>query len=230
MGRFKTSHLGLRVRLTIPDLALPYLDLMDNQSVGSAIREALRSAGRPAATALKSIMQGELRVSEQSTGASERAIGVKYGRSKSNKDNFYIIVGTLTNKIEFHSSKIPDGQITKLRRGRKQRGAGLFAKQLTVQKNKIVKSKQVFSRYRDKQRINKSGGKPFKRFPRKYFHLINKGFDHYRGGRTRAYMFLQKLKASLGNSMQEIFEERLINLIIPTMKKEIIRKWKNVLK
>ena len=63
------SQLGIKVRLEVPKLIVPYLDLMDNQSVGIAIREAMRSAGRPGAVILKQILKAHLAQSEQSTGA-----------------------------------------------------------------------------------------------------------------------------------------------------------------
>lgn len=223
--------LGVKFKFTVPDFAMPYLELMDNQSIGQAIREALRSAGRPAAVMLKQLLKADLINSEQSTGATERAVTVKYGRSKSNPNRFYCIVGISTNHFELHSSTIPEGQVTRLKRGRKQRGMGLFARQFRLQRKGVVKSKQVFSRYRDSKRLAKTGGKAFKRYPRKYFHLIDKGFRHkFTGNRVAGYEFIQKLKNAIGGSLQKAFNERLKNLIIPTIQKEIARRWKNVLK
>lgn len=226
----KATAVGLKVRLEVPKIYLPYLDLMDNQSVGQAIREALRSAGRPGAVVLKQILKSELSGKEQSTGATERAVTFKYGRSKSNPNRFFLIVGIDTKHFEYHTATVPEGQITKLRRGRKQRGAGLFGLQTRMNKRGQLKSKQVFSRYRDKKRIARLNGKPFKRFPRKYFHLIDKGFRHRRAGRVSGYEFIQKLRNALGNTMQRIFEQRLKDLIIPTIKRELIRKYRRVLK
>ena len=75
------------------------------------------------------------------------------------------------------------------------------------------------------------GGKAFKRYPRKYFHLIDKGFNHkFTGNKVAGYEFIQKLRTAIGDSLQKIFNERLKSLIIPTIQKEIARKWKNVLK
>lgn len=224
-------HLGVKFKFSVPEEFNPYLNLMDNQSIGLAIREALRSAGRPAATMLKQLLKNELIKSDQSTGATERAVIVKYGRSKSNPNRFYCIIGINTKHYEYHTPKIPEGQLTKLRKGRSQRGIGLFALQTRVLRKGVLRSKQVFSRYRDAKRLAKNGNKPFKRWPRKYFHLIDRGFNHkFTGNRVAGYEFLQKLKAAIGNSLQTVFNERLKSLIIPTIKKEILRKWKNVLK
>ena len=220
----KALHTGVRITFTVPSLLVPKLELMDNQSVGIAIREALRSAARPATVALKSLLKSELIKSDQSTGATERAVGMKYGRSKRNPDIFYVVVGINTTHFEYHTSKIPDGQITKLRKGRKERGLGLFGLQTRMNKKKVLRSKQVFSRFRDTGRVSK----PFKRFPRKYFHLIDKGFNHYRAGNVGGYNFIQRLKQSLQASMQATFEKRLQELIIPVIKREILRKWKRV--
>lgn len=234
MAKYKSRLLGigLKVKLTIPKFAMPSLEVMDNQSVGNVVREAMRSAGRPAVTALKSLLQTELIESEQSTGATERAVAMKYGRSKKNPRIFYVVIGVNTTHFEYHTSTIPEGQITKLRRGRKQRGAGLYGMQTRTLKNKTTRSKQVFSRYRykGKGRTSVSRNVPFKRIPRKYFHLIDKGFDHRRGIRAKAYNFIERLRSSLGGTMQSVFEERLRNLIVPVIVKELKRKWKDVLK
>lgn len=228
MAKYKPKHIGLRVTLTVPDFVFPVLDVMDNTSIGIVIREAMRSTGRPAAVALKNLLKQDLSASEQSTGATERAVAVKYGRSKSNPAQFYVMVGIDTTHTEFHRVAV-EGQITKIRRGRKQRGAGLFAQQFRRNSKGRISSKQVFSRYRDTNRINKLKGAARKVRPKKYFHLIDKGFNHRFAGRVDGYEFIQKLQTSLGNSMQKIFEDRLNELIIPTIEREMIRKFKSVL-
>lgn len=222
--------MGLKIRLTVPQILVPDLQVMDNQSVGIAIREALRSAGRPGVAILKQILKAHLNQSEQSTGATERAVDIKYGRSKRNPNSFYMIIGINKSHIEIHSARIPDGQVTRLRRGRKQRGAGLYGVQTRMNKKQQFKTKQVFSRYRAKGRIRALGNKLMKRVPKKYFHLIDNGFVHRHGVLVLGYKFIQKLREALQDSLQRIFEERLKNLIIPTIKRELIRKYKNVLK
>lgn len=229
-ARYTPKHIGLQVKLTIPNVLIPILDVMDNQSVGTAIREAMRSAGRPATVALKNILRADLINSDQSTGATERAVGMKYGRSKLRPLNFYVIVGIEKSHYEIHTSKVPEGFKTKLRKGRKQRGMGLFGLQTRTNKKGVRRSKQVFSRYRNEYRITKLAGRPFKRWPKKYFHLIDRGFNHYRAGRVNGYEFISKLRTSIGSSMQQTFEKRLKELIIPTIKRELIRKFRSVLK
>jgi hypothetical protein len=229
MAKYR-SQLGLKVRLIVPKELIPKLDVMDNQSVGIAIREALRSAGRPGAVILKQILKSELSKSDQSTGATERAVDVKYGRSKKDPNKFYLIIGINKTHFEYHTVKIPEGQTTKLRHGRKQRGAGLFAIQTRMNKRRNFRAKQVFSRYRAAGRIKSLNGKGFKRFPKKYFHLIDNGFNHRNAGPVLGYKFIDKLRAAIQNSLQKIFEERLKNLIIPTIKRELARKIRNVLK
>jgi hypothetical protein len=226
----KKGNLGLRIRLVIPEFAIPYLEVMDNQSVSQAIVGALRTAGGPAVTALKQLLKADLIKSEQSTGATERAVSMKYGKSRTNNRVYYLIVGINKTHFEYHTSTIPDGQITKIRRGRKQRGAGLFAIQTRMNKRRELRSKQVFSRYRSKGRINASKGKPFKRWPKKYFHLIDNGFNHYRAGMVAGYLFIRRLKQILKDTIQQIFEERIRTLIIPTIKRELLRKYKRVLR
>lgn len=226
----KSNHVGVRVKFTAPKFLMEKLELLDNQSVGIAIREAIRSAGRPATVALKSLLKAELIKSEQSTGATERAVGMKYGRSRRNPDVFYAVIGINTTHYEYHSSVVPDGQITKLRKGRKERGAGLFGLQTRMNKKRVLRSKQVFSRFRDKGRIKSAGDRPIKRMPRKYFHLIDKGFNHYRAGRVNGYNFIEKLMSSMMGSMQAIFVKRLQELVVPVIKREIVRKWVRVLR
>lgn len=230
MAKSKSPILGLRVRLTVPKILIPDLQIMDNQSVGIAIREALRSAGRPGVAILKQILKADLNKSEQSTGATERAVDVKYGRSKSDPNRFYLIIGINKSHFEVHSARVPEGQVTRLRRGRKQRGAGLYGVQTRLNRKPQLKSKQVFSRYRATGRIKALGNGILKRFPKKYFHLIDNGFVHRNGVLVEGYKFIQKLRAAIQDSLQKIFEERLKNLIIPTIKRELMRKYKNVLK
>jgi hypothetical protein len=230
MAKYKSSILGLKVRLTVPQILIPDLQMMDNQSVGIAIREALRAAGRPGVAILKQILKAHLAGSEQSTGATERAVDIKYGRSKKNPNSFYLTIGINKSHFEVHSARIPDGQVTRLRRGRKQRGAGLYATQTRMNKKQVTKTKQVFSRYRATGRVKALNGGMFKRVPKRYFHLIDNGFVHRHGVLVQGYKFIEKLRASLLDSLQRIFEERLKNLIIPTMKRELMRKYKNVLK
>lgn len=229
MAKYKPKHIGLRVKLTVPKIYIPVMEVLDSASVGNFIREAMRSAGRPAVVALKNLLKSELINSEQSTGATERAVDMKYGRSKVNPRRFYVIVGINTTHTEIHTARIPEGHTTKLRRGRKQRGIGLFGLQTRRNKKGTQRSKQVFSRYRDSKRVRKLNGKPFKRWPKKYFHLIDKGFNHRFAGRVAGYDFIQRLQNSLGSSMQRIFESRLKELVIPTIKRELIRKFKSVL-
>lgn len=230
MAKKRPPLLGLKVRLHVPSIVIPDLQIMDNQSVGIAIREALRSAGRPGVAILKQILKAHLNQSEQSTGATERAVDVKYGRSKTNPNSFYLIIGINKSHFEIHSARVPEGQVTRLKRGRKQRGAGLYGIQTRLNRKPQLKSKQVFSRYRAAGRIKALGNKVLKRFPKKYFHLIDNGFVHRNGVLVQGYKFIQKLRAAIQDSLQKIFEERLRNLVMPTIRRELIRKYKNVLK
>lgn len=225
----KATNLGVRVRLVIPKLEMPVFDLIDNQSTGLIIREALRSAGRPGATILKQILKSDLSYSDQSTGATERAVTVKYGRSKTNPRVFYLLIGIDTRHFEVHTVK-SEGQITRLRKGKTQRGMGLFGVQGKLTKKGTIKSKQVFSRYRSVSRMNNLQGRPLKRFPRKYFHLIDQGFKHYMAGTVSGYKFLERLKAAIQDSMQKVFLARIKELLPIAIKKELIRKYEGVLK
>lgn len=232
MARLKYSpvSIGMRVRVTVPKIQMQFLDVMDAQSVGNAVREALRSAGRPAVTALKSLLRSDLIKSDQSTGASERAVAMKYGRSRSNARRFFLLVGMDKRVSEIHTSRVPEGYTTKLKLGRKQRGRGMFGLRSSTNKKGVSRSKQVFSRYRNDYRITKLAGRPFKRRPSKYFHLIDRGFNHRNAGRVAGYDFIAKLQASLGHSIQDTFVERLSELVIPTIKREIARNFKSVFK
>jgi len=224
------KFIGLSVRLEIPKLIMPYIDLVDNQSVGLLIREAMRSAARPAAVVLKGLLKVELSKSEQSTGATERSVAVKYGRSKVDKNRFYVIVGINKTHFEYHTATIPEGRKTKLRRGRGQRGLGLFGLQTRMNRKGVLRSKQVFSRFRSQPHIDRLKGKPLKRRPSKYFHMIDKGFNHRSGVRGRNYEFIHQLRQRVSKSMQEMFVKRLKELLLPVIKKELLRKYKSVLR
>ena len=98
------------IRLKMPPDLVDIFKEVDNQSVGHAIREAIRSSIRPARNHMKALMKTELLKSTQSTGASERAVSSKAGRSKKNPDIFYAIVGIDRKVLELHSHEIPEGQ------------------------------------------------------------------------------------------------------------------------
>lgn len=230
MAKYKLPIIGLKVKLTVPTILVPDLQMMDNQSVGIAIREALRAAGRPGVAILKQILKASLAGEEQSTGATERAVTIKYGRSKKNPNSFYLAIGIDKSHFEVHTATAPHGQVTKKRRGRKLRGAGLYGTQTRMNKKQTTKTKKVFSRYRDAGRIKALRGKSFKRMPKRYFHLIDNGFAHRHGSVVPGYKFIDKLRAALQDSLQKTFEERLKNLVMPVIRRELMRKYKNVLK
>lgn len=232
MGRYKRpTHIGLKVKLKIPQLYLPLLEVIDNESIGMLIREALRSACRPSVVVLKSILKSKLLQSEQSTGATERAVGFKVGRSKLNPNVFYAVIGIEKTHYELHTAVIPAGYITKLKRGKLQKGAGLLGLQVKRNKKGIARTKQVFSRYRDQNRIQKLGSGTLKRWPKKYFHLIDKGFNHFYAKRfVEGYEFIRQLDQAVRSSMQETLNKRLRDLVVPTIQREMLRKLKGVFK
>jgi hypothetical protein len=210
--------------------------VFDNQSVGLIVREAIRSALRPVRNHLKALMQMELMGRRQSTGASERALTLKYGRSRKYRGRFYGMVGMDKSHIEIHSFEKPEGATTKRKRG-KQRGSGLFAMQAKAKKRSgsrsrvMTSSKQVFSRYKGNRRErNYIKGMTFKRRPSKYFHLIERGFNHRYGVRAIAYLFLQRTEQAMMAEAQQIFVTKLQQLYTPTIVKEINRRLGNVVK
>ncbi len=227
MADYKQYGSWVKMKLTVPQFILPTLDLIDNQSVGKLIREALRSAGRPGVLALKTLMKTDLMKSDQSTGAAERAVTMKYGRSKTRPNVFFLLIGVDKNHFELHTPVVPEGQATKLRKG-SARGRGLFATQTRRLRNKTFKSKQVFSRFRNDRRISKM--KVLKRKPGKYFHLIDRGFNHHAGGQSKAYLFINRLINTVSANVQSVFEERLRNLVVPIIKQELVRKIVRVLR
>ena len=215
----------VNIKLTIPSDLENIFNVLDNQSVGLAIREAIRSAVRPARNHMKSLMKTELLRSRQSTGASERAVASKAGRSKKNPSVFYAIIGIDRKVMELHSHDVPEGQKTKKKIGRgknKQVGRGLFALRGRRNKTGLGKTKQVFSRYRSGKRKS-----VFKRKPSKYWHLINNGFIHYKSGKkTVSYDFTGKTKLAMATLTQELFIKKLRELVVPVIIKEINRKLK----
>ena len=227
----------ITIKLTTPPNLTHIFDVLDNQSVGAIVRESIRSALRPVRNHLKALMQMELMDrSRQSTGASERALTIKYGRSKRFKGRFYGMVGMDKSHIEIHSFEKPDGAKTKRKRGN-QRGSGLFALQARARKKSgsrsrvMTSSKQVFSRYRGNRRErNYIKGMSFKRRPSKYFHLIERGFNHRYGVRAVAYLFLQRTEQAMMAEAQQIFVTKLQQLYTPTIIKEIERRLGNAIK
>ena len=227
----------IKVKLTLPANFDEIFNIFDNQSVGLAIREAIRSAIRPVANTLKATLKTDLMNSEQSTGATERAVTSKAGRSISNPNVFYGIVGVNSSVSEIHNlsteGKNPRSKgkqkgigLTALRTtqvGKSRRIAGLY----TAKGKKVVtasfRSKRVFSRYRDKKYTTFFKHGIVKRKPSRYFHLINEGFQHRWGVTAKAYNFIRRVEGVIGSTAQTVFVTRLTQLLVPTMQRQINR-------
>ena len=228
MTFYRTDKSTIFLTFNVPlNIQQQLTGLFDNASVGQVIREALRSASRPAVAKLKALTKAEL-VTDQSSGATNRSIDYKYGRSKKDPNKFYVVIGVNKSHFEYHSFSVPEGQKVKTKKG-KARGSGLFAIQTRRQRKGALKSKQVFSTYKGnkyKKRFIKS--RVFKRKPSKYFRLINNGFNHRFGTRAKAYNFISRAKAAVDSEMQIVFERRLQELLVPVLKRQVIRHLKNV--
>lgn len=231
----------VKVSIRMPKNLEQIINVLGNQAVGEVIRSALRSASAAGTRSLKALTKSELMESEQSTGATERAVTNKVGRSKANPYKFYAIIGIDKSVIESHSFSKPDGAVTKLRKG-KQRGIGLFgvrqrkigktksiagmrdAKGMPVKGTK-VRSRQVFSRWRNSPFKKKLKSKGFiRRKPSRYFHLINDGFlNVYSKARTVAYDFIERTTASSQGAMQGIFVSKIVSKLPEVVAKEISR-------
>lgn len=228
MSRLRASSIS--VRLIIPtNIGKALREALDSAAVGHAIRESIRAAIRPMHNHLKALIKSDMLSSDASTGALGRAVLSKHGRSKTNPNWFYGIVGIDAAVMEHHflnQKKTPEGGRIAKSKG-KSRGEGLYAVRLKSRikrKSVSVRTKQVFSAYKDKKYRSYVKSGMLKRRPVKYFHLVDRGFNHRFAGMTRAYNFLSRARAATASTTQEIFVNKLKSLFLPTVVKMINRK------
>lgn len=171
------------------------------------IRQAIRSALRPARLEMKAITLSIARQSRrgQGTGATSRAVSSKYGQSKSNRNRFYGIVGV--NNKYWESIQLKPSSKFKTR-------FGGYAEPYNL-KRRGAKALRQSSRKEVNSLLRRSPGpKNTKRVPRSYFWLIDKGFTHARNGRkVLGYEIIDNTMLDTYQQVQSIFSARMTELI-----------------
>lgn len=219
------------IKLTIPPSFRPVIEALARESI-PAIRASMRAAMSPARAHMKALINTETMQSDQSTGATYRSVVSKHGQSRKNRNVFYAMVGVSRRVAEEHylpSNPVSRGKSTKKKQGLAT-GRGLYALQAKYKRNKrqpqktVIKTKQVFSRLKTLSLSKNDQARGFvRRVPNKYFHLIEKGFNHRSGIRARAYNFRQRTANATKDEVIGIFKERLSVAITVAIVKHIHR-------
>jgi len=176
------------------------------------VRQALRSALLPSRNSLKSKLMALPRESKQSSGATYRALISKYKNARSNPDRFYGIIGVNNKYIEATTlEKSPEYS----RAIQRQVSFGVRQKR-TADDGSAVYSKryprgEVRSRLRKKVFGPKSFGGLKKRWPARYLHLWEAGFNHARSGKAfTGHNYFAKTKAETEAKAKEIFRTKVL--------------------
>lgn len=213
----ESKHLQfLKVSLEVPeDLQVTFRKLEDKIRK-HVIRQAIRSAVIPFRTAL----QADLAAlnTDQTSGASLRAVTTKVRQSKENENRFYGIVGVRRSYYElvFPNEQSPLERLDK-KLGVRQISMGVmyFDKYGRFRENKRPGRRDVQSKLRTRRG-------PRTRRPSKYWHLLLYGFGPNitrgpRAGSTRTpfagYKFLEKIRETRRSQARRIFVERFRELM-----------------
>jgi hypothetical protein len=204
------------IKLTIPPSFRKFIEALGKEAT-PAIRAAMRAAMSPARAHMKALINTDTMQSDQSTGATYRAVVSKHGQSRTNRNVFYAMVGVSRRVSEDHylpGSPQAVGQRVKLKQGRAT-GRGLYALQAKYKFNKrkhksVIKTKQVFSRLKTLSLSKNDRARGFiRRTPNKYFHLIERGFTHRSGQPVAGYHWRKRTADAVRDEVLTIFKERL---------------------
>jgi len=161
-----------------------------------SVRAGIRAAMRPVRSRLKGLVKTISRVNKgqrpsQSTGALYRSIELKYGSPKNRPAGFYGMVGANRRHIEVLTNRFPERSKGKYLQYRLKKSYKSDYKNKRKLKATLkgVGPSEVKSLYRRKRR---GTGKPIKRGPSRYFHLVDKGFNHYSGTSVPGRNFVQQ--------------------------------------
>lgn len=206
----------LKVSLDVPKDLQQVFQQLGDKIKKNVIRQAIRSAVIPFRTAL----QADLAAidTDQSSGASLRAVVTKVAQSKKDENRFYGIVSVRKHYFElvYRNEQSPLAPL-KDRPGIRQLSMGVmwYDKYGRLRENKRPGRRDVQSKLRVK-----SG--PQQRRPSKYWHLLLYGFGPNirkgpRAGTTRTpfagYRFLEKIQNERRSQVQRIFADRVRDLI-----------------
>jgi hypothetical protein len=166
------------------------------------VRESIRSAILPVRNALKAKVMTLPQQSDQSTGATARAIDSKYKNSISDPFRFYGIVGVNRKHIE---AVVPEASPVYRNSLQRQVAFGIKRRsrtgRVTSTRNKRREVRSTHKKYIGKLR---------KRWPNKYLHLWEYGFANKRGARFAGHHFFSAVKAATESQARAIFTEKVL--------------------
>lgn len=206
-----------------PDMLNGYRDLSEKVQK-HMLRQAVRSAILPARAGLKAKLMALGRTSRTSSGASMRALDTKIKRTQSNPSVVYGIVSINRRYFEAYTREQPQIKQPGLYR-QVSLGTitGLNKRTGQLKYNKRFRIGEVRSTLmKNTQRRRPAITAAYKRWPRNYWHLSEKGFfrakgsGRYEGVNTPAkfegHHFVEKVYAETKEECVKIFEQRMREL------------------
>jgi len=166
------------------------------------VREAIRSAILPVRSALKAQVLTMPQQSDQSTGATARAVSSKYANSKTDPFRFYGIVGIDNKHIE---AVIPEPS-PKYRNSLQRQVA--FGTKRRRRNGTVVSTRNKRREVRSTH--GKYVGKLSKRWPARYLHLWEYGFSTKRGARFAGHHFFSLVFRNNESKARAIFREKVL--------------------
>jgi AMMECR1 domain-containing protein len=224
----RATNMAIKMEIRYPKWLKTLMSekLPTNEARKAVVRPAVRSAMRPIAAQLRVEARNVAKKSKrkQGTGATSRAVIIKVATHKKNKGVVYGIVGINRRWYEvMHNTK-----------GSKRGKFMTYAKQANFKRDlrtkrttigalkRLKKTTEVNSYYRASFSMNKRRFSPvIKRMPVKYFHLIEMGFRHWRGGnQTVAYHILRRSFNSNKTRCQKLLEQGLVKNAVNWFKRK----------
>ena len=169
------------------------------------VREAIRSAMLPARNALKAKVMSLPNISDQSSGATGRALTSKYANSKSNPFRFYGIIGVDNKHLEAIAPE------------RSKVYANTRHLQVAFGVKRRLKNGRVTLSRRNQRRevrstIKRNIGALQKRWPARYLHLWENGFTHRSKKSSFAGRhFFSLVRKETEGQVKAIFKEKILS-------------------
>jgi hypothetical protein len=210
------------VKITVPDELIKILEQLPDSINKKAMRTGIRSAMVPMEHKVRALVKSIAAVSEQSSGATFRAVKSKYGSPKNEPYVYFGVVGVDKRATELITPRKVNKKRTyqlAIKQSLKKDARHRRTIRASLKKLKISETKSTYRRKMGKK------AKPIKRVPNKYWHLINRGFTHSRSKlksnrvEVQGYQFVERAYAATVANAQGIFERAVTKRIAQLIKK-----------
>ena len=209
------SKTSIKVELTAPvGLRMAFARLKDAAG-NRVVRKALEAAKRPPRRYLRKVTRELRDNSDQSTGATHRAIDAKAVFPSKTKAGYgYMIAGVDMAHYEIHSKNTKRSmaafQAARSGKGKSQRrdrNVGYIQRQRRSTRRNLTKP--LVRSYQKTPLRKRKGARHQKNIPGKIWHLLEDGFQHYRGVRFTGYRFTAQAESQTLQESVAAFERVL---------------------